>query len=44
MKQAYIGKTKIIRLYKEGNPYSTIRDITGCNLNSIKRTIKRHLD
>lgn len=36
--------SEIIRLYKEGNPYSTIRDITGCNLNSIKRTIERHLD
>lgn len=36
--------SEIIRLYKEGNSYSTIRDITGCNLNSIKRTIKRHLD
>ena len=36
--------SEIIRLYKEGNSYSTIRDITGCNLNSIKRTIERHLD
>ncbi len=36
--------SEIIRLYKEGKSCSTIRKITGCSLNSIKRTIERHLD
>ena len=36
--------SEIIKLYKKGHGCSAIREITGCSLNSIKKTIERHSD